>query len=73
MLDQSRLGLLRRDGQDAANLLHRRRLTKLHEVHERLDCGQPDVSGARTIGACGFQVMQEADDQRRIDLLQVQL
>ena len=70
--DQPRLGFLRRDRQDAPNLVEGGGLTKFQEVHERLDGGQADVSGARAIGARGFQMIQERDDQRRIDLLQVQ-
>jgi hypothetical protein len=47
-------------------------LTKFQEVHERLDGGQAYVSGAWAIRASGFEMIQERDDQGRIDLLQVQ-
>ena len=46
-------------------------LTKFQEVHERLDGGQADVSGTRAIGASGFEMIQERDDQGGIDLLEV--
>ena len=70
--DQSCLGFLRRDRQDAPNLVEGGGLTEFQEVHERLDGGQADVSGARAIRASAFEMIQERDDQRCIDLLQVQ-
>lgn len=69
--DQPRVGFLWWDRQDAPNLVDRRGLTTFEEVHERLDGCQADVSGTWAIGARGFEMMQERDHQRRIDLLQV--
>jgi len=39
------------------------------KLHEGFDRGQPDVSRACSVAACGFQIVQEIEHQRRIDLL----
>jgi hypothetical protein len=72
MSNEPRVSFLGWDCQDAANLVDGGGLTKFQEVHERLNGGQADVSGTRAIGARGFEMIQERDDQRRIDLLQMQ-
>ena len=72
MPDQPRLRPFGWDGEDALNLLDRGGLTEFHEVHERLDRRQPDVAGARAIGAVRLEMIQKADDQGRVDLLQGQ-
>jgi hypothetical protein len=70
--DQSGLRLLRRDRQDASNLVDRRRLAEFEEVHEGLDRGEPNVSGAGAIRAGCFQMIQEVNDKVGIDLLEAQ-
>lgn len=56
----------------APDLVQERRAHEIPGSAERLDGGQADVSGARAIRASGFEMIQERDDQRRVDLLQVQ-
>ncbi len=73
MPDETRVGLLCRDRLNAPDLLQSRRHAILHEVHERFDGGQSNISGIRPIAARRFQMAQEVDDERRIELLQMQL
>jgi len=70
---KARLDFLGWDRQNAADLFQCRRYSILHEVHKRLDGGQSNVSRMRSIPAPRFQVFQEVHNQRRIELLQMQL
>ena len=44
----------------------------LEESHKRLDRGKPDIAAADLVAANRLQVLQESEDERRIDLLQLQ-
>lgn len=70
MPHEARLGLLHRDGEDALNLLHRRRHAILDEVHERLDRCETHVAGTGAVGACRLEVVKEGDYNRRIELFE---
>jgi hypothetical protein len=49
MIDQPQVGFLVGDRQDTPDLLDCAGDAVFHEVHERLDRGEPGVSGARAI------------------------
>jgi hypothetical protein len=71
--DKPRIRFLRGDGQNALDLLQRRRHSVFHVVHERFDGCEPDVSGAGGIAAIGFQMVQEVHNKRSVQLFQLQL
>ena len=58
--NQTRVGFLERDRQNATYLLKRRRLTIFEEVEEGLDCRQPNVTGFRRVFARVLQIFEEA-------------
>src|SRR3970040_888309 len=61
------------DGQNALDLFQSRWYTILHVVHKGLDGRESDVSRASTISPRCFQMIQKVNDQRSIEMLQVQL
>ena len=44
----------------------------LDEVHEPLDRGQPRVAGAGAVAPYGLQVCEKGEDERRVEVLEVQ-
>src|ERR1019366_7729499 len=72
MPHQMRVALLHRDDEDTPDLLQGRRNTILHEVHEGFDGCQTHIAGAGAVGAYRLQMVEETDDQRFIDLFQLQ-
>jgi hypothetical protein len=66
------LGPLGRDSEDATHLIQRGRHSVLHESHEGLDRGEPRVPRGSSILALALEVLEEAEHQARIDLLESQ-
>ena len=71
--NQLGIGLLDGYAKDSTDLLQSRRQSVFEEVEERPDGGQADVARADGVAAMGLQMLEEARDQRRIDLLEAQL
>jgi hypothetical protein len=69
--DKPCICFLRGDGQNTSDLLQRRGHAIFHVMHERFDGCEPDVSGTSAISATGFQMVQEVQNQRSVQLLQL--
>src|SRR5450755_2646665 len=72
--------LTKRDSAFLAGIARTRRICSMadgarysYKMHEGFDCGQSGISRTGPIAACSFQVVQELEHQRCVDLLQCQL
>lgn len=60
------------DSVDLGDLLQGAWVPQLDVAHERLDRGEPQVAGSRTVAAIMFDVMQEREHHLRVDLLKLE-
>jgi len=72
MADQLLVMTLARNRIDLGDLLQGAGMPQLDVAHERLDRGEPQVAGRRTVAAVMFDVMQEREYHVRIDLLELE-
>jgi hypothetical protein len=59
--------------QHTADLIQRGGEPIFHETHERLDGRQAEVTGPRTVGALGLEMVQEAHHQWGIEMLELEI
>jgi hypothetical protein len=57
---------------DPARLVEAAGQPVLQEVEERVDGGQAGVAGAGRVAALALEVLEEGQDQRRIQLLELE-
>jgi len=67
------IGFLRWDRENLPDLVQSRGDPEFHEVHERLDRGEPGVPARTAIAPLGLKVFQKIKDEGGVDLLQAQL
>src|SRR5215472_3872022 len=70
--NQTSVGPLERDRQNAADLVECRRLPVLEEAEEGLDRRQSNIAGLWSILTRVLQILQEGTDQFRVELLKRQ-
>ena len=70
--DDATIRPLQWNREDTADLFQRRGHTMLHIPHERLDGGQARVARARTVAPLLLQVGEEREDERRVEVLELE-
>ena len=73
VFDKACDGFLCRDCENPMDLFQSGGRTIFHKAHEGFDGRQSDVSGTGAIAPRCFQMIQKLENQRRINLLQIQL
>src|SRR5208337_2574499 len=71
--DQGQVGLLHGDGMDPTRLVDAGRQPVFQIAEERVDRGESGVSCSRRVAAFFLQMLQERQDERRIELFKLDL
>ena len=71
--DERLIGLLHRDRMDPTRLVEAGRHPVFQEAEERVDRSEPGIAGSRRVAALLLQMLQECQDQRRIEPLDLDL
>ena len=71
--DKGLIGLLHRDRMDPARLVEARRHPVFEEAEERVDRGEPGIARSHRVAALVLQMLQEGQDQRRVEPLDLDL
>ena len=72
MADELLIVALARNCVDLGDLLQGAGVSQLDIAHERLDRGEPQIAGRRTVATIMLDVMQERDHHVRINLLELE-
>ena len=71
--DERLIGLLHRDRMDPTRLVEARRHPVFQEAEERVDRGEPGIACSCRVAALLLQMLQECQDERRVEPLDLDL